>query len=154
RELTDQSVEALLALELIEDHQVVEARQRGKAGGDGRRLVNGEALGQVLAKHYIEVPAGPGGLGERGADGGECKSSEGCPYRDSKSECPHRDSSPSRRSPATGRATPRAGRLRTPAGSPRGTREYTRRAGRSQLLPHLWELTRCVSRACNAPSCV
>src|SRR5206468_8167489 len=116
-ELAHERLETLGPLELVEDDEVVEAGHRWKAHRYRRRLVDGEALRQVLAKHDVDVAARLRCLGHRGS-GDEGESSEGCPNRGSKAEKRHRISSPSRRSAATGRVTPSGGRTWRPAGSP------------------------------------
>jgi hypothetical protein len=61
RELGDHGVGALHGVGGIEHHQVVEARRRREDDGDGRRLVDGESLGEILAQHDVEGAAGLAG---------------------------------------------------------------------------------------------
>ena len=118
RELAHDGLQAFRPLELVEDDQVVEARHGGKAGGDSGRLVHGEALGQLLAKHDVEVTARLRRLGCGGGGGPEGQSPDGCPQGGRNADKRHRISSPSPRSAATGRVTPSGGKTWRPAGSP------------------------------------
>jgi hypothetical protein len=56
-EIPDDGVHALRRLRGIEEDEVVEARQRRKAGRGRGGLVHGEALGRILALHDVEDAA-------------------------------------------------------------------------------------------------
>src|SRR5262249_21755919 len=68
-EIPHHGVDALHALELVEDHEVVEAGQGRPHGGDGGRLVYGDADGELLALHQVDHAARLGRLPRRGGGG-------------------------------------------------------------------------------------
>jgi len=56
-QLADDRVDALGLLQRIEQHEVIQTRHGRPHGRDRRRLVDGEALGQVLSEHHVQDPA-------------------------------------------------------------------------------------------------
>src|SRR5262249_40022929 len=65
-ELGDDGVHAMGGLERVEEHEVAEARHGRPHRGDGRALMDGEALGQVLAQAEGERAARAGRLAQSG----------------------------------------------------------------------------------------
>ena len=135
-QVADDGLQALGRLGLVEEDEVVEARERWEARRVRGCLVDGEALGQVLAQHDVEGAARLRGLRGGGADTGDGDArGQGESQRGGQQvETPHCVSSPSDPALGAGRITTRRVGKTSGDRRVRGLAKYTRSRGWSQLV--------------------